>query len=224
MRPPAIEKMGYYPTDDPILEIISTYLKSPLERGRLLDPCAGEGKAAAALGYQFNCETWGAELSPDRAEMAVKVMDRVYQAPWQSCFLSEESVTWLYLNPPYDTDRLDESGSGGRKRLEWEFLKTTTGKLMRGGLLTYLVPQKVLGIAEVASHLAACYENIRIYRYPDGLFERFHQVVVLATRRNVACLPTEDEIAAIRALSSSELEPVSCVAEPCYQLLPAPVR
>ena len=50
MRPPAIERMGYYPTDEPVVEIIRTYLKPPAEKGRLFDPCAGEGKAAAALG------------------------------------------------------------------------------------------------------------------------------------------------------------------------------
>ena len=30
MRPPAIERMGYYPTDDPVVEIIQTYMKPPL--------------------------------------------------------------------------------------------------------------------------------------------------------------------------------------------------
>jgi hypothetical protein len=42
MRPPAIERMGYYPTDDPVVEIIRTYLKPPVEKGRLFDPCAGQ--------------------------------------------------------------------------------------------------------------------------------------------------------------------------------------
>ena len=33
MRPPAIERMGYYPTDEPVVEIIRTYLKPPCEIG-----------------------------------------------------------------------------------------------------------------------------------------------------------------------------------------------
>ena len=123
MRPPAIEKMGYYPTDDPVVEIIQTYLKPPEEKGRLFDPCAGEGKAAAALGKALKCETWGVELSPERAAKAQIVMDKVYQAPWQACVLSDESISWLYLNPPYSEDRFDN-----QKRLEWDFLKTTTPK------------------------------------------------------------------------------------------------
>jgi len=129
-------------------KIIRTYLKPPSEKGRLFDPCAGEGKAASSLGNALNCETWGVELSPDRAGKAQNVMDKVFLVPWQACVLSDESISWLYLNPPYDFDRFEghpTQNSGASKRLEWDFLKTTTSKLMRGGLLTYIIPQKILG-------------------------------------------------------------------------------
>ena len=219
MRPPAIERMGYYPTDDPVVELIRTYLKPPVERGRLFDPCAGEGRAAASLGRALNCETWGVELSPERADLAAQVMDKIYQAPWQACYLSDESVTWLYLNPPYDFDRFE-----GQKRLEWEFLKSTSPKLMRGGLLTYLVPQKILGMSEVARFLAGHYEAITVYRFPDGLFEKFKQVVLLAYKRKSYIQPSEQEILSLQSLGSGDLEPLPAAAEPVYELLPAPAR
>ncbi len=219
MRPPAIERMGYYPTDDPVVEIIRTYLKPPAENGRLFDPCAGEGKAVSALGKALNCETWGVELSPDRAEKAQNVMDKVYQAPWQSCVLSDESVSWLYLNPPYEFDRFD-----GQKRLEWDFLKTTTSKLMRGGLLTYIIPQKILGMIEVARLLAGHYEAITVYRFPDGLYEKFKQVVVLAYKRKLYQLPTDKEVLSLQNMATTELEPIQTAVEPIYELLSAPAR
>jgi hypothetical protein len=219
MRPPAIERMGYYPTDDPVVEIIRTYLKPSVEKGRLFDPCAGEGKAATTLGKALNCETWGVELSPDRAEKAQNVMDKVYQAPWQSCVLSDESVTWLYLNPPYEFDRFE-----GQKRLEWDFLKTTTSKLMRGGLLTYIVPQKILGMIEVARLLAGHYEAITVYRFPDGLYEKFKQVVVLAYKRKLYQPPTDKEVLSLQNLATEELEPIETAVEPIYELLAAPSR
>lgn len=219
MRPPAIERMGYYPTDDPVVELIRTYLKTPVERGRLFDPCAGEGRAAASLGRALNCETWGVELSPERADLAALAMDKVYQAPWQACYLSDESVTWLYLNPPYDFDRFE-----GQKRLEWEFLKSTSPKLVRGGLLTYLVPQKILGMSEVARFLAGHYEAITVYRFPDGLFEKFKQVVLLAYKRKSYIQPSEQEILSLQSLGSGDLEPLPAAAEPVYELLPAPAR
>ena len=219
MRPPAIERMGYYPTDEPVVEIICTYLKPSVEKGRLFDPCAGEGKAASTLGKALNCETWGVELSPDRAEKAQNVMDKVYQAPWQSCVLSDESVTWLYLNPPYEFDRFE-----GQKRLEWDFLKTTTSKLMRGGLLTYIIPKKILGMIEVARLLAGHYEAITVYRFPDGLYEKLKQVVVLAYKRKLYQPPTDKEVLSLQNLATEELEPIETAVEPAYELLVAPSR
>jgi len=227
MRPPAIERMGYYPTDEPIVEIIHTYLKPPSERGRLFDPCAGEGKAATILGNALNCDTWGVELSPDRAEKAQTVMNKVFQAPWQACALSDESVSWLYLNPPYDFDRFDESPvqkGGSSKRLEWDFLKTTHSKLIRGGLLTYIIPQKILGMIEVARLLAGHYEAITINRFPDELYEKYKQVVVLAYKRKIFQQPSDKEVLSLQSLATTELEPFATVNEPIYELLPAPLH
>jgi superfamily II DNA or RNA helicase len=227
MRPPAIEKMGYYPTDEPLVEIIQTYLKPPIDSGRLFDPCAGEGRAASILGKALNCETWGVELSPDRAEKAQNLMDKIYQAPWQACTLSDESVSWLYLNPPYDFDRFEghpTQSSGTNKRLEWDFLKTTTSKLMRGGLLTYIVPQKTLGMIEVARLLAGHFEAITVYRFPDGLYEKYKQVVVLAYKRKHYQPPTDKEVFSLQSLATTELEPIRPAIEPIYELQPAPTR
>ncbi len=167
------------------------------------------------------------ELSPDRAEKAQQVMDKVYQAPWQACFLSDESISWLYLNPPYSDDRFADhpaQSSGASKRLEWDFLKTTTPKLMRGGLLTYIVPQKILGIIEVARLLSGHYEALSVYRFPDGLYEKFKQVVVLAYKRRIFHIPTDKEVLSLQTLATTELEPIQPAAEPVYELLPAPTR
>ena len=204
MRPPAIEKMGYYPTDEPVIEAIQSYIAPAVTKARLFDPCAGEGRAASMLGKALNCETWGVELSPERAAKAEQVMDKVYQAPWQACFLTDESITCLFLNPPYEYDRFDD-----QKRLELEFLKTTTPKLARGGLLIYIIPQRILGMSEIARMLAGHYENTRIYRFPDGLFDKFQQVVVFATRRSVYKVPGEGEIGEIMALANQPIEPLS---------------
>ncbi|GJQ40486.1 MAG: hypothetical protein JETCAE02_28980 [Anaerolineaceae bacterium] len=147
MRPPALEKLGYYPTATNVAELLKTFFR-PVESGRLLDPCAGEGIAAAILATALNCQSWGAELSPVRAALAAERMDRLFNAPWSSCHLTNESITLLFLNPPYSHDRL-----GDQKRLELEFLKSTTPKLMRGGVLVYIVPHALLRDLDVASHL-----------------------------------------------------------------------
>jgi superfamily II DNA or RNA helicase len=219
MRPPAIEKMGYYPTDQPVIEVIQNYIAPAETRARLFDPCAGEGWAASQLGQALNCETWGVELSPERAAKAEQVMDKVYQAPWQACFLTDESISCLFLNPPYEYDRFDD-----QKRLELEFLKSTTPKLARGGLLVYIIPQRILGMPEVARLLGGHYENTRIYRFPDGLFEKFQQVVVFATRRLAYKIPGDREVGEITSQSQGEIAPIQSVPQPVYPLVPAPIR
>ncbi len=223
MRPPAIEKMGYYPTDEPVIEIIKTYIRPPEERGRLFDPCAGEGKAAAGLGSVLNCETWGVELSYTRAAKAAQVMDKVHQAPWQACSLSEESVSLVFLNPPYEFEHTEEN-NGKARRQELEFLKSTTLKLMRGGLLVYIIPQHILGIIEVARILVGQYDCMTVGRFPDGLFEKFKQVVVFALRRKNYKVPSDKEIEEIRGLASSDLPVLEGIDEPVYDLLPASSR
>lgn len=212
MRPPALEKMGYYQTSITVAQLLKTYFK-PTDSGRLLDPCAGEGTAAAILAKALNCQSWGAELSPARAALAAETMDRLFNTPWSSCHLTGESITLLFLNPPYSHDRL-----GDQKRLELEFLKSTTPKLMRGGVLIYIVPHPLLRDLDVASHLAGYYENIRIYRYPDS---GFNQVIVLATKRVKYKIPSHEEVHQVQAWADVEPPMLVEVDEPLYELLPA---
>ncbi len=212
MRPPALERLGFYPTANHVAELLKTYFK-PADSGRLLDPCAGEGTAASILAKALNCQSWGAELSPARAALAAEKMDRLFNTPWQSCHLTGESITLLFLNPPYSHDRL-----GDQKRLELEFLKSTTPKLVRGGVLIYIIPHPLLRDLDVASHLAGYYENIRIYRYPET---GFNQVIVLATKRVKYKIPSHEEVHQVQAWADVEPPMLVEVDEPLYELLPA---
>ncbi|HRJ59483.1 MAG TPA: DUF6094 domain-containing protein, partial [Anaerolineales bacterium] len=212
MRPPAIEKCGFYETSQTVAQLLTKYFK-PADSGRLLDPCAGEGTAASILAKALNCQSWGAELSPARAALAAEKMDRLFNTPWGSCHLTSESITLLFLNPPYSHDRL-----GDQKRLELEFLKSTTPKLVRSGVLIYIVPHPLLRDLDVASHLAGYYENIRIYRYPDT---GFNQVIVLAIKRVKYKIPSHEEVHQVQAWTDVEPPMLVEVEEPLYELLPA---
>ena len=213
MRPPALEKAGFFPTSTHVAELLKTYFQ-PAESGRLLDPCAGEGTAASILAKALHCQSWGAELSPARAALAVEKMERLFNAPWSSCHLTSESITLLFLNPPYSHDRF-----GDQKRLELEFLKSSTPKLVRGGALVYIVPHRLLRDLDVAAHLAGYYEHLTVHRYPET---EFKQVIVLGTKRLKFKAPSHEEIQRVQAWA--EIEPPALVdkEQPLYGLLPAP--
>ena len=191
MRLAGIEKGGFYPYPPHMAEATASWF-IPLSagtRGRLLDPCCGEGEIASLLGKLLNCETWGCELFPYRAENAATRMDKCHSAAWESCSLTDESITILWLNAPYDDDRHGED-----KRLEFAFLKSTTPKLVRGGVLAFVIPRRILGLTEVARYLAGHYEAITVWRFADGEFERFKQILLLAVRREKYNVPTNEEI------------------------------
>lgn len=213
MRPPALEKAGFFPTSTHVAELLKTYFQ-PAESGRLLDPCAGEGTAASILAKALHCQSWGAELSPARAALAAEKMERLFNAPWSSCHLTGESITLLFLNPPYSHDRF-----GDQKRLELEFLKSSTPKLVRGGALVYIVPHRLLRDLDVAAHLAGYYEHLTVHRYPET---EFKQVIVLGTKRLKFKAPSHEEIQRVQAWA--EIEPPALVdkGQPPYELLPAP--
>jgi hypothetical protein len=78
MRLAGIEKGAYYPYPPHMAEATASWFIPPPAgtRGRLLDPCAGEGEIANLLGRPLNCETWGCELFPYRAEKAAARMGK----------------------------------------------------------------------------------------------------------------------------------------------------
>jgi hypothetical protein len=206
MRLAAIEKMGYYPTPSPVTDLVARWLIPPVNgKWRLLDPCCGMGEATARLVQAVGgtCETWGVELSPMRSEAAARVMDRVFNTAWQQVGVQEKSVSVLWLNPPYDDD--NES-----QRLEIEFLRSAFPALVQGGVLIYIVPQRLLGYQAVARILVGHFDNLVIRRFPEEEYEQFHQIVVLGTRKPYQT-PANERVEAIRALVEQELP---CLGDP----------
>jgi hypothetical protein len=225
VRLAGIEKGGFYPYPPHMAEACkrsdASWFSPPPAGicGRLFDPCAGEGEIASLLGKLLNCETWGCELFPYRAEKAAARMDKCHSAAWESCSLTDESVTLLWLNAPYDDDRHGED-----KRLEFAFLKSTTPKLVRGGELAFVIPQRILGLPEIARYLAGHFESTTVLRFPNGEFQRFKQILLLAQRRQAYNVPSNEEVEAIQALAQADLPPLEFAPVPVYPVLPAPLK
>lgn len=187
-------KAGYYPTPEKVTKLIIQKLQptavSPVQGGntvhRLLDPCCGTGLAlqqiAASLEEKTHArvQTYGVELSQERAQEAAKRVDRIMVTDLFGTSIGNEMFSLLFLNPPYD----DEANSAeGKKRTEVAFLQRCTPYLAPGsGVLVYIVP---LGtIRHMAKFLASHYTSVRCYNFPPDEREAYNQVVIMGRRKS----------------------------------------
>ncbi len=172
----SIAKAGYYPTPPAVVEVVETLARAP-QGGAILDPCSGAGRAVAALGRAWGLKTYGVEIEGERAAEAKAALDVALHGPAEFLEVEGEFGACLF-NPPYDVD-----ADGGGERLETSFLELATPWLTPGGLLIGIVPESTVRSWGFAGSLVAGYCDLQVYRFPPGEYERFHQVLFLAARR-----------------------------------------
>jgi len=120
---------------------------------------------------------YGIEIDAYRTEQARSLGIDVVQANTMDVRCPVESISLLYLNPPYDW----EAGQSGNQRLELVFLEHTYRWLKPEGVLVFVIPQGRL--KPCARLLADHFKNIRVYRLAGPECVRFKQIAVLAARR-----------------------------------------
>lgn len=197
---------GYYalPADHvvPIAALLDT---SHIEKLTVVDPCAADGTAVLGLIHQWGLQPrqhgrkdkptlFSCELEAERAAALKRAVNpRLgWDAEQQALDGDAFCVQWssghahiLFLNPPYDTDKV-------AGRLEHRFLLRFTPLLAPGGgALLFVVPHYVLNAS--AAYLATEYEHIRCFRFLPDAFEGYRQVVLVASRR-MTPLPVPDPI------------------------------
>jgi hypothetical protein len=240
----AQSKLLYYPTPDRVVDLLGTWFQvtHPV---RLADPCCGTGAAlrrfANSFGLQHKVETWGVELSYSRAAEAALHLDRVLPASFYSLTPSKwspASVGLLFNNSPYDwseTYARDPKGNLHRVRHELLFVEQATRKLVPGGHQIIIIPRAILGDPHLvgthgqehfARQVLGWYEQVQIFRFPDGEYERFKQVVVLALHKRAQYIPASKEaIEAICNLANPETEiPVLVAGNQAYPIPLSPEK
>ena len=233
MRRTGWTKFGYYPTPERVTEYIAnnvtrhvfwlraeTNFDEARTETRVLDPCCGDGTAAARFAERheervnatikpkqpLRMVTYGIEVEEERARTARQSMSQVWHADIDDMRIMPASYDYLWLNPPYDWDG---SGDETTKRLESRFLHQTTWGLKPEGVLIYIVPQHVLRWD--ADFLARHYQNIIVRRFPDPEFENYGQVVVIANKRDAPRLggdPTTAGHVASMATPNAVIKPL----------------
>jgi len=212
-------KLGFYPLPAREAERIRTRLKYPDEFSAL-DPCVGDGVAFNELLGSSHAHAYGIEIDAYRAEQAAGQGIEVIQANALTVRCPAESVSLLYLNPPYDF----EIGQQGNKRLESIFLEHTYRWLKQKGVLIFVIPQAQLKVC--ARLLAEHFSDLRIYRLTEPESVQYSQVVVMALRRPRTVHVADSELLQrgeyLRRMGDqAEIEPLTDSADANYVVPPS---
>ena len=170
-------KCGFYPLPLAEAEAIRKCLQFPLAGFSALDPCIGNGAAFERITAEGKAHRYGIELDADRSEQAGRLVDRVIHGSCFDVHCSVDSLSLLYLNPPYDF----ETDEGGTQRTERTFLQHTCRWLKPSGVLVLVIPKvRIVDCSQVLSHQ---FKEVRVCRLtaPDSV--RFDQAVVFGIRR-----------------------------------------
>jgi len=181
----AKEKMGFYPTPPHTLKVIvRKFLRGSSfdddSMHHFLDPCCGEGEALQeACGWLYPAKSWGIELDVERAASASDVLDEVVQGSIHNVGIGPEgSMGLLWLNPPYDDS--DES-----EREEMRFLKHSVKWLCPGGILVFIVPERIFEQEKNRRWISGWFKECSLYRIVEEEYGRFKQAVLFGRKRAV---------------------------------------
>jgi len=216
MRPHGKAKLGFFPL--PLAE--AARLKNCLvfaSEFSALDSCVGDGVAFTHLLHGVTAHRYGIEMDANRAEQARALGVETLQANAMDVRCPAETVSLLYLNPPYDW----ESGESNNQRLEAVFLEHTYRWLKAGGVLLFVIPQ--LRLAKCAKVLSEHFTDLRVFRLTEPACLQYKQIVVLGTRRKrhskVSDTGLLNGVRYLEALATkSELEPLGDNPEVQYEV------
>jgi SAM-dependent methyltransferase len=176
MRPHGKAKLGFFPL--PAVEAwrLRNCLTFPDEFSAV-DPCVGDGVAFTHLVEGTHARRYGIEIDAFRAEQARSLGIETLHANTMDVRCPAESISLLYLNPPYDL----EVGQTNKQRLELVFLEHTYRWLKPGGVLVFVIPQPQL--KPCARILCEYFSDLAVYRLTEPASVQYKQVAVLGRRR-----------------------------------------
>jgi len=176
LRPHGQTKLGFFPLPVAEAKRLKNWLAFP-DQFSALDPCVGDGAAFAHLLHEAPARRYGIEIDSNRVEQARALDIETLQADATEVRCPAESLSLLYLNPPYDW----EAGASNNQRLECVFLEHTYRWLKLTGVLVFVIPQ--LRLAKCARLLSEHFTDLRVFRLTEPACLQYKQIVVLAYRR-----------------------------------------
>jgi SAM-dependent methyltransferase len=157
MRPHGKTKLGFFPLPLPEAQRLKNLLAFATAFSAL-DPCVGDGVAFTHLLEGAQAHRYGIEIDANRAGQAREIGIETLYANAMDVRCPAESISLLYLNPPYDL----EVGQTSNQRLELVFLEHTFRWLKPGGVLIFVIPQPQL--KPCARILGEYFVDLTVYR------------------------------------------------------------
>lgn len=219
MRPHGKAKLGFFPLPPVEAERLRNNLTFSDEFSAL-DPCIGDGVAFTRLLRGTHSYRYGIEIDANRAEQAREIGIETLHANTMDVRCPAESISLLYLNPPYDL----EVGQTNNQRLELVFLEHSYRWLKPGGVLVFVIPQPQL--KPCARILSEHFGDLAIYRLTDAASVQYTQVAILGVRRKRnQHLRDSALLDAIRWSETLALKPdlpvLPDAPQTCYQIPPS---
>lgn len=171
------KKLGYFPLPAMEASRIRRSLCFPASASTALDPCVGDGSASAEITSSPQIIRYGIELDSYRAEQARAAGHDVIQGSAFDVHCPAESLSCIYLNPPYDF----ECGEGRNLRFEQLFLEHVYRWIRPAGVLILVVPGNRLQVCDKV--LAAQFRDKKVYRLSHPESVKYKQVVLFGIRR-----------------------------------------
>jgi hypothetical protein len=187
VRPHGKTKLGFFPLPAAEAERLRNCLMFAPEFSAV-DPCVGDGVAFSGLLKGAQAHRYAIEIDANRAEQARVLGIETLQANTVDVRCPAESISLLYLNPPYDL----EVGQTNNQRLELVFLEHTYRWLRPSGVLVFVIPQPQL--KSCARILSEHFADLSVFRLTEPASVQYKQVVVLGRRRKRHRHPSDSNL------------------------------
>src|SRR5438270_819256 len=158
----SIEKGGYYAFPDEHLPALASLFVPSKQGGKLLDPCAGEGRALDHLSRAWNLTPHANEIDDGRATQCKTLFGpkQVVHGDMYQLKASTNSFVGLWVNPPYTWDR-----TGDEKRREFGMLKYAWKWAQSDAFVLWTVYSHHITL-EAATFLAKHSRQVEVWRLP----------------------------------------------------------
>lgn len=217
---------GFQEVHADVAAMMASFISDPHGAARMLDAYAGRAIAASIIAAQCAIPAgrlYLNDIHDERAKECATHATHVTCCDTLKALQATRHFSQLaYLNPPFSEDTKHEGGG----RLEIKGFRRVIeegGWVQPGGVTILVTPQDIFARQEGVNHLARCYDNLRIYQFPDE-HRRWREAVVFGVVRDVPRIGTElrAEAARIKELLAGDLPILDQQPESLY-VLPKPI-